>query len=147
MNLRQTFRGIKCWVVTHKLHAAFLFLLIQVLLTLWIGDLIVNWSFYLRFIITVNILTVYTFFLFVKQVRETKANKDVYSPLRNYILAILVLSIITLCPLVMYQYLIATGNDSVALRNMISIIGGLNQITTTVLMVLIFTYRVKVDGE
>jgi hypothetical protein len=141
--LLNALRGIKHWALSHKLHALVLFFIIQALVAVWLGNWVVNWSFYLRFAITVNILTVYIFFLFVKQVKEVKENNDVYTPLRRYILTILILSIITLCPLAVYQALISFGYDSPGLRNFISIVGGINQITTTILMVLIFSYRIK----
>lgn len=102
-----------------------------------------NWSFLVRFLITTGIFLVYLVFLVRKQLEEVTQPYDAYTQLRWMILAILLITILTLAPLMMYQIFVAMGHEYRVLRNVVSIVGGINQIASTVLLVLIFKYKVR----
>lgn len=105
--------------------------------------MIENYAFFIRFLVTTSVLLYYLFFLTRRQLSEMQYGNDHYTPLRRYILAILIVAIVTLAPSVAYQFIISFGGTAEWLRSFVSIIGGVNLIATALLMHLVFTYRVN----
>jgi hypothetical protein len=83
----------------------------------------------------------YLFFLAPRQFGEVLRPVDWLTKLRWWILGILILTMAALIPSIPYQYFIATGQEYDTLRNISSIAGGINLIGSTILMVLVFTYK------
>lgn len=102
-----------------------------------------NWSFFIRFLTTTGVLAVYIFILIRKQWEEVAQPYDAYTNLRWIIFAMLWLTVITILPSIPYQFQIATGHEYIFWRNVVSVVGGVNLVATTVLLVLVFRYKVK----
>lgn len=105
--------------------------------------MIENWNFFIRFIITIGCFLVYLLLLTRKQLDELWAPEDGLGKLRKLIFAVLVLATFTFIPTIPYLYFLATGHDYRVLRNVVADVSGFNQIATTYLLVLIFTYKIK----
>jgi magnesium-transporting ATPase (P-type) len=100
-----------------------------------------NWFFFLRFIITLACFLVFLGFLIPRQTKEVLLPADGLTKLRYWLLGVLLLIVLTLIPSITYQLFVAFGHEYKALRNIASIIGGVNLVGMTVLFVLIYTYR------
>lgn len=86
-------------------------------------------------------LLVYAFFLTPKQIFEVTRPKNWLTRLRWIILSILVISVLTSIPSVVYQYYRTFGHDSEFLRNLATITSQISKTCTTILLVLVFTYK------
>lgn len=102
-----------------------------------------NWNFFLRFLITIGCFGVYFFLLTRKQLDELWLPEDGLGRLRKLIFAVIVLATLTFIPAIPYLYFLSTGHDYRMLRNVVTDVSGFNQIATTFLLVLIFTYKIK----
>lgn len=100
-----------------------------------------NWSSLFAVITSIACVSVYIFFLMSKQVAEVVRPRDWLSRLRWIILAILVISIIASVPGIVYQVYRMLGEDSVLLRNVATITSQISKVATTILLVMVFTYR------
>lgn len=103
--------------------------------------MIENWAFFVRFLLTTGCFCVYVFFLTPKQLKEAVRPSDWLTGLRYLILGILVLTVVTFIPSIIYLLFLALGQELGTLRQVSSVVGGINLVGTTTLMVLIFTYR------
>lgn len=103
--------------------------------------MIVDWIFFISFLITLLCFAVFLFYLIPKQFKEVLLPYSWLTKLRWYILAILILIVITLIPGLIYQFFLAIGTDYPVLRKVSSIIGRINLLGLTALFVLIYTYR------
>lgn len=102
-----------------------------------------NWYALTAFLISFLSLLVYAFFLMPKQINEVLRPKDWLTRLRWIILTILAVSILTSIPGVVYQYSRVLGDESDFLRNFVTISSNISRLASTVLLVLVFTYRKK----
>ena len=141
-SLRAATQGARDFIVLHKGYFITLIVFLAAFTFVFRNE-IDNVAFYIRFINGFIVLLIYIFLLFIKQYRETLVPWDFYTRLRIYILALIAISILTLAPAVMYQGLVAFGGNPPWLRNVISIIGGVNISATTILLLMVFYYRVK----
>lgn len=105
--------------------------------------MIENPAFLIRATITTACLLVFLFFLIPRQMKEVLLPLDGLSRLRWQIFGILLLIALTLIPSIVYQYFIAFGHEYKVLRNIVSIVGGVNLVGLTVLFVMIYVYRRK----
>lgn len=105
--------------------------------------MIKNWDFFIGFVITLVGLLYYVFFLARKQLIEIFHNKDVYSRLRVYILASLIVTIITLAPTILYQIFLALGYENRTLRGFVVLTSRASFVSGLVLLHLIWTYKVR----
>jgi hypothetical protein len=89
-------------------------------------------------------LGVYIFFLTPLQFKEVlRTDRMWLSRLRWIILSILVISIITAVPGLIYQIGRTFGHDYTVLRNIATILGSISKLGTTILMMLLYTYKQK----
>jgi hypothetical protein len=103
--------------------------------------MIQSWPFFIRFLITTACLITYLCLIIGVQWREVLKPKDWLTGLRWFILGSLSISAIALAFPAIYLFYLSLGNDSQTLRQVISLISGVHLISSTVLLVLIFTYR------
>lgn len=99
----------------------------------------------ISFILGLVIEVVYVAFLTPKQLKEVLRPYDGLTKLRYYILAILVIAILTGIPGLAYTYFRIYGQSYHALQNIASITTRVSGLATTTLLVLVFTYRKKDD--
>lgn len=104
-------------------------------------DKVVNWSMFIRFLMSTGVFLGYILFLFPKQLVETLRPNDWLTGLRWLILGLIILIAVTLIPPMVTQYYMSIGESYDVLRNFSSIIGGINTIGVYTLLVLVFTYR------
>lgn len=109
--------------------------------------MIENWVFFSRFLMTFAVFLLYVLFFNYRQSREVARPRDGLTRLRWIILSVLLLTTVTLVPVMVYQLLISFGHDYGIMRNIISIVGGINVICSTFLLYLIFTYHIKEEKE
>lgn len=102
-----------------------------------------NYFFLVRFLITLMCFLTFLFFLVPRQTREVLRPLDGLTGLRYQILGILLLITLTLVPPIVYQFFISLGHEYEVLRNVSSIVGGVNLVGLTVLFVMVYIYRRK----
>lgn len=100
-----------------------------------------NYAALTAFIIGGFCTSVYVFFLMPKQFNEVLRPKNYLTRLRWIILAILLISIGTSIPGLLYQYGRIGGQDFQVLRNVATITSNVSRLATTILLVLVYTYR------
>ena len=100
-----------------------------------------NWFFFGRFLITFACFLVFLGFLIPRQTKEVLLPADGLTRLRYWLLGVLLLIVLTLIPSITYQLFVSFGHEYKVLRNVTSIIGGVNLVGMTILFVLIYTYR------
>jgi hypothetical protein len=105
--------------------------------------MIENTPAFISFLLGLLTTSVFIFFLMPKQFKEVIRPYDGLTRLRWYILAILVFSIITAIPGLTYVYFRSTGHEYHVLRNIASILGRISSLATTILLILVYTYRTK----
>lgn len=88
-------------------------------------------------------LLIYAFFLTPKQIIEVTEPKDWLTRLRWIILGILVLSVVSSLPSVLYQFYRMIGEEHPLLRTVATVTGQISKTCTTVLLVLVYTYKRK----
>ena len=93
--------------------------------------------------ITLTSVVYCVFFLVRRQINEVTQPIDAYTPIRRYILCLLLVILLTLLPAVTYQFLVAIGHEYRAFRNVVSIISGITIVALFVCLHLIFTFKVK----
>lgn len=102
-----------------------------------------NYFSFSGFIISVICLGVYVLFLTPKQFKEVLRPVDWLTGLRWYILLILILAIITSIPSTLYQLYRALGDNYIVLQNISTVTSQISKLSTTILLVLVFTYSKK----
>lgn len=105
-----------------------------------------NYSSLLAFLISVVCFAVYLLFLTPRQFKEVLRPRDWLTKLRWIILAILVVSLLTAIPSLVYQYYRTIGIEYTVLRNVATVTSNISKLGLTILLVLVFTYR-KSDNE
>lgn len=82
-------------------------------------------------------------YLSLLQIREVVRPRDWLTGLRVRILIILLLTIITLIPSLVYQGVRLTGDEAGLLRDIVTVTSRISTLCTLVIMVSIFKYRKK----
>lgn len=82
-------------------------------------------------------------FVIRKQYYEVLIPRDWLTRLRWIIFSTLLASIIGLVPVIAYQYIRMFGGDSETLRSVATVTGNIGRLASTVLLVMIYTYRKK----
>jgi hypothetical protein len=100
-----------------------------------------NYSSLAAFIISAVCFAVYLFFLTPRQLEEVLRPRDWLTRLRLIILGILLISLLTSVPSLLYQYYRTIGQEHVLLRNVSTVTSNISKLGLTVLLVLVFTYR------
>lgn len=100
-------------------------------------------NFYSLFsLVTIIISTIIFLYVVYLQYQETYGReKDFITPLRQRILMLFILSILSSAPSIVYQYARTRGWDSEQLRNIVTISGGIFRITISWLMLMIWTFK------
>lgn len=100
-----------------------------------------NWFFFARLIITTICFLVFLCFLIPRQTKEVLLPQDGLTRLRYWLLGILLLITITLIPSITFQFFATIGHEYKVLRNVATIVSGVNLVGLTVLFVLVYIYR------
>lgn len=115
-------------------YAVFLFFLTMM-------SSITDWAVYFRFCLTLSCFMVYFLFLSFKQLQEVIRPVNWLTPLRWLILATLALTTVSFVPSIIYQYYLSIGQKYELLRQVSTVMGGINLAGTTFFLVLIYTYK------
>lgn len=100
-----------------------------------------NWYALVSLVIRSISISIILFYVIPKQFFEVLRPKNWLTGLRWYILMLFVFSIIAAIPSLVYQGYRTFGLDAPALRNIASILGNLSNLSTSVLLVLIYNYK------
>ncbi len=105
--------------------------------------MIQNYPSLIAFVTGIVSLSIYMFFLAPKQFNEVLRPKDGITNLRKIILTLLIVTILTSIPPTVYQFYRMTGHEYTFLRNLSTILSQASKLGTTILLVMVYTYRRK----
>lgn len=105
--------------------------------------MITNYPSLFALIVSIVSVIVLAGFLFPKQVTETLRPQDQLTGLRRIILAILVVSVLSTIPTIIYQYFRMVGHEYDVMRNVVTVTSQISRIANLTLLVMVFNYHIK----
>lgn len=82
-------------------------------------------------------------YLASKQFVEIQRLPDSITPIRRMIFLIHTIAVITIVPIIVYQFTVYQGSPSEALRSVSTVLSPVNQLFTLALLIILVNYRIK----